>query len=519
MADNTKPDYSSPDFDAFAPLWAKVDACLIGTEAMRVSAGKSGDSIYLPQFPLEADDSYRYRLETSTFLPAYGNALDSIVGAITKRPPKLSDAVSPAVVADFENIDNAGTHWTVEAQRLLREGVHYGAAYVLTEMPQKPDGILDAEQAERMNFRPFSILYSAKELANWPRYVVINGSRVLQQIIFREMASVPNGFGDAEIERYRVWQVPVAQDVTGAFARAGNAEWQIWEEREIAPSSRRRGQKKTELVMVDAGVSELADIPVAVFNANPSLNNPEKTDGSVLIDLANLNIKHYQLTSDHEKILHKCTPVITAVNRKEDDTFGKVAGLDVMIDCKEGGGVSYAEPEGSSLLERREWIAGIEKQMLEMGASLFAEGSQKSGMTATEINARGDAKQSRISQIAEAWKDCLNQVLAHFAQWKSIDDPGEVIPGVKSADLVFSSADLPTVSLMVEKGQHSLQTLWQMEQKLGILPDDFDAETELEQIAEEKRRLTIEPPEAAQNANANDSNDDGSVDDSNDGEG
>ena len=115
MKDTSKPDYQSDDFQEYFPLWEKVDACLGGTEAMRESAGKTGESKYLPQFPLEHDESYTYRLETSTFLPAYGDALDMIVGAITRKPPMLTSGVPASIAADWENIDNAGTHWTVFA--------------------------------------------------------------------------------------------------------------------------------------------------------------------------------------------------------------------------------------------------------------------------------------------------------------------------------------------------------------------------------------------------------------------
>jgi hypothetical protein len=486
VAETQTPDYQSPDFTRFYPLWDKVDACWGGTEAMRAAGGKE-ESPYLPQFPMEADDSYEYRLETSTFLPAYGNGLDMIVGAITRKPPTLTMSVPPSIADDWENIDNAGTHWTVMAQRLLRTGVHHGAAYVLVDMPKtpvEPGQPLDAAQASVLNFRPFAVLYSARELANWPRYVIIDGAPVLQLIVFCEHAVEFDGFGESCTPRYRVWRLPVVRDEMGNYHRAGNAEWEIWEERESGG-----GKKKKQLEIIDAGVSPLSDIPVAIFNANPCLTDPNRTDGPVLLDLAHLNIKHYNITSDHEKILHKCTPILTTVNLRDDGALSSVAGLDVRLDCDEGGGASYTEAPGTSLKERREWIASLEKQMHEMGASLFTEGSQKGAMTATEVRERGGAKQSRVSQIADAWKDCLEQTLQFFALWKGEQSGGEITPGVKASDLVVTAADLPAISQMVERGQHSLKTLWAIEKKVGVLQDDFDDDQELERIMEERKML------------------------------
>lgn len=494
MAETQTPDYQSPDFTRFEPLWQKVDACWGGTEAMRAAGARTIGSVkespYLPQFPMEADDSYEYRLKTSTFLPAYANGLDMIVGAITRKPPTLTESVPLAIVDDWENIDNSGTHWVVMAQRLLRTGVHHGAAYVLVEMPKEPEPVtegqpLDAAQASALNFRPFALLYSARELANWPRYVVIDGAPVLQLIVFCEQSVELDDFSEYCVERYRVWRLPVEKDDLGNYRRLGNAEWEIWEERQNGT-----GRKKTKKVeIIDSGVSPLRDIPVAVFNANPCLTDPQKTDGPVLSDLADLNIKHYNITSDHEKILHKCTPILTTVNLREEGALSEVAGLDVRLDCSEGGGASYTEAPGTSLTERREWIAALEKQMHEMGASLFTEGSQKGGMTATEIRERGGAKQSRVSQIADAWKDCLELTLQFFALWKGEETGGEITPGVKASDLVVTAADLPALSQMVERGQHSRKTLWAIERKLGILQDDFNDDAELTQIAEEQKKL------------------------------
>lgn len=490
MAEENKtefPNYQSDEFAAFLPTWAKVDACKGGTEAMR-AAGKA----YLPQFPLEDDESYEYRLATATFLPAYGDAIDQAVGAITRKPPTLGDNVSPAIKADLENWDQAGTHWTVGAQNLLSIGIHYGYAAVLVDMPKMPEvEVLDASQAEQIGFRPFATIYSATELQDWPIYVTINGVRVLQQIRFREQSVRLEGYGTECVERYRVWRVPVAQDESGQYFRTGLVEWELWEERE------EKG-KTIEPVMIDSGVTKRVNIPVGIFNANANLNDRTKTDGPVYLGLADVNISHYQQTSDHEKILHRCTPILSATNlltEEQDGASGvaKIASLDVMLLCREGGGVEYAEPSGNSLSERREWISGKENQLNQMGAAMFSPASAKVSMTATEVGERSDGKTSRMSQIAEAWKDCLESVLGFWAEWKGEDGGGDVTLGVKLSDLVMTPNQLAILSAQAEKKQISLATLWSIETKMGVLPDDFDAETELQQIEKEQKRLNPAP--------------------------
>jgi hypothetical protein len=229
------PDYSSPDFDKFKSKWAKVDACLGGTEAMRSQAAPQRDSACLPQFPLENDEVYRRRIEMSTFYPAYSDTLDGIVGTILRKPIRLGENVIPPIVSDAENIDNAGTHYEVFAHRLLRTGIHYGSAFGACRYGEATGkAYLMPHRPARSTSGHLWLLYSARELANWPRYVVINGAPALQQIVFREQASIPDGFGQKLINRYRVWRLPVEQRPDGEYYRAGTAEWEIWEEQENA---------------------------------------------------------------------------------------------------------------------------------------------------------------------------------------------------------------------------------------------------------------------------------------------
>jgi hypothetical protein len=494
MNDTQNPNYQSDEYAALRVLWAKVDACFEGTEAMRAARG-----LYLPQFPQEADDVYEQRVATSTFTPFYETTLTGITGTILRKSFQLGDKVPAAIVQDVENIDNAKTHIEVFGQRFLHTGVHYGAAYILVDMPQEPDvEVLDAEQASRINFRPFAVLYGAKELANEPRYVIIDGAPVLQLIVFLEESSQLDDFGTASAERFRVWRLPVYQDERENYHRAGNAEWEIWEKQTDAST------KQDGFVLIDSGVSPLADIPVAVFNANPCLTNPMETEGPVLINLANTNIKHYQLESDHEHALHSCSPTAWTVNLRQDvegapiGAVGKVPyGNGVRWDLGENGSAGFAEPAGSGLERREKWIEKIERQMLDMGAALAMENSEKAGAnTKIEATIRGGARTSRLTQIARAWQDAMEQALVFWGQWKGVwtdrTEEAEITLGVKDTDLVMAFTDTAAFSAMVEKHQLSLETFWALLQRGGILQDDFDAEDELQKIKKEKEMMT--PP-------------------------
>ncbi len=502
MADETlKPDYQSDEYKAMIPLWNKVDACYGGTEAMRAAR------IYLPQFPMEEDNVYAQRLSVSTFFPAYRDTLDGLTGTIFRKPIQLGQKVPQAIADDLENIDNAGTHYEVFGQRVFRTGVHHGASYVLVDMPQEPDvAVLDAAQAQAINFRPFAQMYSGKELANEPRYVIIDGAPVLQQIVFCEESVEFEGFGETCTERYRVWTLPVYQGERENYHRAGKASWQIWEKEESATN-------ESTFELIDEGASPLDDIPVAVFNANPCLNDAMDSEGPVFLDLANLNIKLYQMESDHESNLHLCTPIPYDVNLRQDGGNGNTGlqekyawGAGIWVHTDDGGSMGYAEPRGTGLVQREAWIKGIKQQLIELGLALAQEGSQQGGaMTATEAMLKGGTRASRMTQLARSFQDCMEQVLVFWAQWKGlytgVEDEVEITLGVKDADLIINSQDVSAFAAMQTAGQLSLKTLWAIIGRGGILPDDFDPDQELKNIADEKKALAIAMPQPVINFN------------------
>ena len=70
--------------------WDKIDSLCGGTDAMRLAGQK-----YLPQFPAEADDSYSYRLATSTLFNGLGRTVKNMASKPFAKPATFTD-VEPA---------------------------------------------------------------------------------------------------------------------------------------------------------------------------------------------------------------------------------------------------------------------------------------------------------------------------------------------------------------------------------------------------------------------------------------
>lgn len=492
MADT--PDYQSADYGGrLLTQWNVVDTVLGGAYVMQ----EAGAEMLFP-FPAESDAAYADRLAQSTFDNDYEDVLDAVVGMILRRPVKLGDNVPARIKANAENIDLAGTHLNVFAFRLLRKAIHYGDAYVVVDVQRIADEVnasgeaIDEATARQLNLRPYWTLYGGAQVQTRPRYVPINGKVTLQQIVFRELALLPDGvFGEKAVIRYRVWRLPVQPvDLGGQYVKTGPVEWELWEEQEIEGAA---PDKAKSIQFIESGTIPLDEIPVASLIANPDVYDPMYTAGPTLYDLAKLCVKDYNQQSDHEANLHLCSsPIPFTVNLKpeEKDSAQQSWGKTTILDCDEGGMVSYAEPAGTGLQAMERQLEKNKQQIRRKGFDLLLEGGQIT-TTATEQVLRAGRRTSRLAQIAEAFKDCLERALQFSAQWYRMgeDAGGEVTLGVKGDELILTPADIQALSMQAERKQLSVRTLLSIEKRAGLLPDDVSEDQELAQIEDETRRF------------------------------
>lgn len=506
MSNTDKPDYQSPKYAAeMVPKWKYVDAVLGGTYTMR----KAADEL-LPQFPTEHDDVYDERVASATSDGDYKDTLDGLVGMVFAKPVTIGKNVSLPIRANFENIDLRGTHFNVFNQRLFRRGIHYGAAYVLVDMQRRPTAlrgaVMDASQAKALNLRPYATLYSAKEVQNAPNYVTIRGAQTLQQIVFRESRSVPNGFGVDEVERFRVWRLPVEESETGDFLPTSFVEWEIWEQQEASDGA---GGKRQELTLIDSDTTTLTEIPVAIFNANPDPDNETECEGPTLYDLAELCVKEFNKQSDFEHTLHYCkaVPFVADDRTKEDsqgdgNTLSQIAwGPGVIFYLGTGGAMNFAEPNGNAFPTWEKYLEGLKLRIKQKGLEMVMEGGNVA-TTATEQVLKAKKRMSRLAQLSEAVHDTIENVARFFAMWlgEPADAGGEFTMGISADELTLTAQDLTALIGAVDKNLMSRLTFLQIMKRAGLLPDEVTPEVEdgriKEQMASEPKPVPVGTPAA-----------------------
>jgi hypothetical protein len=456
------PAYECDAYGQQMPALCIVQDVEKGTLALR-AAGKR----YLPQEEAEDAGDYEVKRARAVFFNVFRRTLQGLVGMVFRKPPKFGEDVPVAVAGreaaeeqpgaegHAENVDLAGCHWTVFAKELFERAMRDGHAFILVDMPPAlPPGATRADEVASGR-RPYWVMREKAQAVNW-RSETVNGRVRLAQITFKECSLEPDGeFGEKAVVRYRVLN-------PGRF--------RIYQEVE------QNGKK--DYVLTDEGLTSLSEIPVAVVYGHKT---GFLTSAPPLLDLALLNLTHYQKYADLSTYLHIASrPILWFRGRdksKKVEAIGPYTFFDV---AEQNGEVNFAETTGAALGAAREDIRDIQEWMSVFGLSLLVKSSKKPA-TATEELLDNVAEESPLATAAQSLKDALETALGFHAAYLGEQSGGSVELGATVADLTLSPEKL-RILVDAAGSKISLETLWSVMQRAGELPEDFDADVERERI-------------------------------------
>ena len=172
--------------------------------------------------------------------------------------------VSDTVTEQLFDVD-LGNNLDVFLYEAARKMIRYGHVGVLVDAP-----------AAGENGRPYWSIYSPPDVLGW-RSEIIDGQQKLTQLRLFEKVVQPEGdYGEKLVEQVRVLY-------PGVHSRSGTKD------------------KKGDYRVVEEGTTSLNDIPFAVAYANRTGILESRPP---LADIAELNLKAYQVQSDLDKQLH-----------------------------------------------------------------------------------------------------------------------------------------------------------------------------------------------------------------------
>ncbi|HST21680.1 MAG TPA: DUF4055 domain-containing protein, partial [Blastocatellia bacterium] len=351
---------------------------------------------YLPKFPAEDPEVYADRVSTAVCFDATGQTKNGLVGLIFRKTPTLGETTDKRIVDQLENVDLAGTHWTVFTKEFEDLAVEFGHSIIVVDMPPKKVGATHEDDFDPGN-RPYWLKYRADQAINWCTKQV-GGQTILEQITFEECTTEKDGrFGEKEVTRYRVF-----------FLEGKQVKWELYR--------KQKGEGGEDIpVRVEFGVFEnVTEIPLSVAYGEKT---GFLTSKPPLLKQALLNIKHFQQSSEFDNTLHIVGyPMLCSDDADADESTIKAVGPAIQVKVPRGSNVWYAEPEGSSLQWQDKNLENKERQMAAMGLSFLAEKVQVQE-TATENKIKHGERTSALATMAVSLKDALERSLAFHAQF------------------------------------------------------------------------------------------------------
>lgn len=437
--------------------WEMIEALMEGTCEMREEGEK-----FLPRWPNESRDAWKARLAAATLFPAFQRTIGVIAGKPFSRQLLLQDDVPPRIRAWCDDADMEGNNLHSFAAGLMQEALSYGIAGVLidhTPAPQNNGGPVTVAQEVAAGARPYMIPIMAEQILGWQQ-TRINGRPVLTQLRIEEEVEVPDGpFGVKEVERVRVL-------TPGA--------WELYEEND-----------KGDWVIVDSGTTTLQAVPFVPFYGRKT---GFMTGVSPLMELAHLNVKHWQSQSDQDNILHVARVPMLALIGVDDDSSLTI-GASSAIKLPQGGDAKFIEHTGAAIGAGAASLKALEEQMIQCGAELMtaAPGTR----TATEAANDADANKSELLRIVESFEDAIDQCLQYMADWVGEPQGGHVSLYKDFSAATLSEASAQLVLSMQQSGLISKETAIRELQRRGMLAADVDPTIEADRVAQEGPSLGV----------------------------
>lgn len=465
------------DYDRFSLQWQRVRHVVAGQDAIY------GNSLsYLPPLIDESPLEYKARLERTPFFNATWRTMAAFVGLLFRKAAiiEVPENIKPLL----NDVTMSGVDFNSFAQEVALEDIEVSRVGVLVDFPQvEPDPNRTVAQAEAMGLRPSMVMYRAESILNW-HYEFINNKTVLAQVRLAETVTIQKSEFEFEQEnRVRVLDLMKWGDEGSRYYRQ-----RVFKEE--------NGEQIGGDIVPQMDGAPLDFIPFYIIG--PDGGSPEVTE-PILIDLVDLNLKHFQVSADYEHGCHFTglpQPVIIGAQQEFNRETGAPIKATYPIGSTSawtlpaGADAKYMEFSGQGLAALEKNLERKEAQMAAIGARMLTP--EKAGVEAAETLAmRHSGEHSILGAISVAVSQGLLEALKTFCRWAGVKTITE--ENVKFQinrdfmPFILQPQQLTALLSAVQAGKLSHEAFFNLMQR----GDMIDADTTFE---DEQARIDANPP-------------------------
>jgi len=339
--------------------WEIMKAVTEGTEYLRENS-----EAFLPLEPREDFDAYLARVNRAVFSPFTQRLIRAATGLVLRKPITLTG--DPYWTDTFKmDVDGCGSDLDEYARRVLMCSLTYGQSHILVDYPA-PSGALSLAEERQQNRRPYWIEVDPNNLYGWRLDRESNYGNLIQARI-AEKAVLPDGdFGEKVYDQIRVIE-------PGRY-RVFRKKEQIEEMYDVSDNSVtgnfEMGSADKDYKQVESGQFSLGEIPLVTIYSGKTENLVSKPP---LLDIAYLNLAHFQRQADLIHSLHVASQPMLVMEGYDDQTKDLAISVNYAMATQPGNKVYYVEPASSAFDAQSAEIKELQMQMATLGISTLSQ--------------------------------------------------------------------------------------------------------------------------------------------------
>mgnify|MGYP003151373450 FL=1 len=339
--------------------WEIMKAVTEGTDYLRQNS-----EAFLPLEPREDLDAYLARVNRAVFSPFTQRLIRAATGLVLRKPITLTG--DPYWTEMFKmDVDGCKSDLDEYARRLLMCSLTYGQSHILVDYPA-PSGARSLAEERAQDRRPYWIEVDPTNLYGWRLDRESNYGNLIQ-VRLAEKAVLPSGqFGEKVFDQIRVIE-------PGRY-RVFRKKEQIEEMYDVSDNSTvgefEVATTQKDYKQVESGSFSLGEIPLVTIYSGKTDNLVSKPP---LLDIAYLNIAHFQRQADLIHSLHVASQPMLVMEGYDDQTKDLAISVNYAMATQPGNKVYYVEPASSAFDAQSAEIKELQMQMATLGISTLSQ--------------------------------------------------------------------------------------------------------------------------------------------------
>jgi len=347
-----------------------------GTTAMR-RAGQR----WLPREAAESWTAWRARLNRTVLFNGFARTVQTLAGRPFQRPVTLVDCADE-MARLATDIDRQGTPIGALAGHLLQALLTDGLVHILVDRPTRGG-------------RPYFVVVRATQLIGARR-----DADGLSEIRIRELQTRPVGrFGEEQVPSIR---------------RIDRTGWDVWQPVNATAGAAVGGEWR----VVAEGRHDFGAVPLVTMNTAPTGFMKARPP---LIDLAWLNLAHWQSSSDQRHILHVArVPILFARALQVADGQMEIGPNRLVSADDPAADLRFVEHSGAAIAAGRQDLVDLEDRMAVLGLDMLRH--QPGDVTATARAIDAAQTHATLSAIVQVLREGMGGALEIMANMMDLPD-------------------------------------------------------------------------------------------------